>query len=219
MADQYSGLCIRSRREPRESAPAQRPVIWPSHLWAHDSERCESGDLFLIWITDCMFASVAAGIGKLECLAVQTLVAKDRIGHLFADCAAGDCGTTDCSCVKQWSPVDCSIHHQSIVEDDFKVRQLEMAIICAVHRQTRQLSRQLCLAGPALPVGQPSHSQQLDSHPAPEAPLRCPSPSLGMTSPVVLLEACSVLAADSACVLSNVALDDSAVACCPMAAE
>ncbi len=142
----------------------------------------------------------------------QTSVAKARTDHLFADCAACDCGIADRVCVKQYFPADCSIHCQSVV-DDLEVRQPETAIVCAVHQQTWQSIRCLCLVEPALLVGWPSHSQWLDPHPVPEVASRCLSPFQGsrqMVSPVALPEAHSALAADSACALGNMVLDDSA---------
>ncbi len=131
---------------------------------------CESGDPFSIWTPDCASALAAVGIGKSECPAAQTLVVKAQIGHLFTDCMACDCSSTDCICEKWYFPADCSIHCQGIAEDDFEVQQPGMAIACTVHRQTWQSIQCLCLAGPALLVGQPSHSQQPDLHSAAAAP-------------------------------------------------
>ncbi len=115
VANRHFGLCGGIQREPQESAPAQRPVVWPSHQWVHDSVMCESGHPFLIWFLDCASASV--DIAKSGAQAVQMLAAKARTGHPVFDCAAFDCGGADyAQHVKQNCPADCSIHCQNGIE-------------------------------------------------------------------------------------------------------
>ncbi len=143
----------------------------------------------------------------------QTSVVMIRIGHCVTDCMTCDCGGVDHVCEKRCSPADCSIHCQSIAEDDFEVRQPEMAIASALHQQTQQLIRHLCLVEPALSVEQPSHLQQPDLHSAPEAALRCLSVPQRMVLPWATPKLCSVLAVDSVCALGGMAVADSAAAC------